>query len=119
MKTSKPLIALYTSLADRNVMVAGSGEAGAAMLRYLSSYTDNLYYLTQDAPDEGSGLPDSVTVLRKEYERSDLYGMDYVISVLEDGRINEDIYVTCRTLGIRVHISADPGRCDFHLGQTD
>jgi len=65
-------------------------------------------------PDKEDFLP-GVAVLRKRYERSDLYGMDYVISVMEDREVNEDIYVTCRTLGIRVHIARDPGRCDFFL----
>ena len=119
MKRRRPLIPLYVDLADKRVMVAGSGEAGEKMLRYLSTFTEKLYYLTQDGPGSGQALQQSVTVFRKSYERSDLYGMDYVISVLEEQKINEDIYVTCRTLGIRVHISMEPKRCDFFLGDID
>ena len=115
-KERKPLIPLYVDLTDKKVMVAGRGEAGARMLRYLGEFTDSLYYLTPDEQETGHILPGGVTVLRKDYERSDLYGMDYVVSVLEDRRINEDIYVTGRTLGIRVCISSEPKRCDFHLG---
>ena len=119
MKERKPLIPLYVDLTDKRVMVAGCGEAGERMLRYLGTFSDNLYYLTQDDPDDGNDLYGGVTVMKKDYERADLYGMDYVISVLEDRKVNEDIYVTCRTLGIRVHISTDPKRCDFFLGDAD
>ena len=119
MKRRRPLIPLYVDLTDKRVMVAGSGENGERMLRCLSAFTDSLYYLTQDDPDDGNDLYGGVTVMKKDYERGDLYGMDYVISVLKDQRVNEDIYVTCRTLGIRVHISTEPKRCDFFLGDTD
>ena len=118
MKERRPFIPLYVDLADKRVMVAGSGESGEKMLRYLSTFTDNLYYLTQDGPDNHNIRFRCVTVFRKSYERSDLYGMDCVISVLEDRKINEDIYVTCRTLGIRVHISTEPNRCDFFLSSS-
>lgn len=119
MKRRRPLIPLYVDLTDKRVMVAGSGENGERMLRCLSAFTDSLYYLTQDGPDDGNDIYSGVTIFRKSYERSDLYGMDYVISVLEDRKVNEDIYVTCRTLGIRVHISTDPARCDFFLSDID
>lgn len=119
MKERRPLIPLYVDLTDKRVMVAGCGEAGERMLCYLGTFTDNLYYLTQDDPDDGNDIYSGVTIFRKSYERSDLYGMDYVISVLEDRKVNEDIYVTCRTLGIRVHISTDPERCDFFLSDID
>ena len=88
MSERKPCIPLYTDLTDRKVLVAGTGPEAQELIRYLSAYTDHLYVLTGEEP----------------YERSDLYGMDYVVSVLQDEAVNEDIFVTCRTLGIRVSI---------------
>ena len=130
MAERKPYIPLYTDLTGKKVMVAGSGEEAARMIRYLSMFADDLYLLTLEDPDalnadklSPDGLnPDGqnragcrVTVLNKLYERTDLYGMDYVVSVAGDRAVDEDIYITCKTLGIRVNIASNPKRCDFFL----
>ena len=94
MRGKKPYIPLYTDLTGKKVMVAGEGEAAAQMLRYLSGFADDLYLLTSQAPDPGSMPQGEVMLLYKPYERSDLYGMDYVICLTEDAQVREDICVT-------------------------
>ena len=125
MSERKPCIPLYTDLTDRKVMVAGTGPEAQELIRYLSAYTDHLYLLTGKVPETGHAAAEEspedadcsggAVILGKDYERSDLYGMDYVVSVLQDEAVNEDIFVTCRTLGIRVSIPSCPARCDFFL----
>ena len=124
MAQSKPYIPLYTDLAGRKVMVAGSGEDAAKMIRYLSMFADDLYLLTLEDPDQSVSerldpADCKVTVLRKAYERTDLYGMDYVVCVNADKAVEEDIYITCKTLGIRVNIASNPKRCDFFLSVSN
>ena len=97
MTKRKQDIPLYVNLTEKKVMVAGEGQAAEQMAGYLAGYTDHLFRMTGT------------------YRRCDLYGMDYVVSVLDDPSVNDDICVTCRTLGIRVYIAADPGRSDFFL----
>ena len=93
----RPYMPLYTDMTDRKILVIGSGEKAEQILRYLEPFTSHLHRLTG------------------AYRRSDLYGMDYVICQEEDETVREDVYATCRTLGIRVCIVGSPGRCDFFL----
>ena len=115
MNGKRPLVPLYTDLTDRKVMVVGQGEEAGQMLRYLSAYTDYLYLLAEGKPDPEAQSISGVTVPGTDYERSLLYGMDYVISLSLDAAVNDDIHAVCRTLGIRVCIVREPGRSDFCL----
>ena len=48
-----------------------------------------------------------LTVLRKAYEREDLYDAALVIAATNDKKTNEDIYAACKCLGIPVNVCND------------
>ena len=56
-----------------------------------------------------------LTILRKTYEREDLYDASLVIAATNDHKINQDIYAACKCLGIPVNVCQDRERCDFYF----
>ena len=56
-----------------------------------------------------------LTVLRKAYEREDLYDAALVIAATNDKKTNEDIYAACKCLGIPVNVCNDRDKCDFYF----
>ena len=115
----KKYFPLYVDLSEKKVLVAGSGPAALRALGALSAGNVRLFCLTDSDP-----LPPvlselcrggDLTVLQKSYEREDLYDMDYVICCLEDPGTVRDIFVSCRTLGIRICVPGDPAHSDFFL----
>lgn len=56
-----------------------------------------------------------LTILRKTYEREDLYDASLVIAATNDHKINQDIYAACKCLGIPVNVCQDRDRCDFYF----
>ena len=111
---------LLTDLTEKKFLVIGSGHAGMQRVRALLGFTRHLYVLTPGPGEELLQLASEgrLTLLRKNYEREDLFPMDYVTSCTGDDRIDTDVYVTSRTLGIRVNLAGDPGRCDFFFPDT-
>lgn len=112
-------IPFYVDLSEKKILVAGSGPAALKALRTLSASGVSLFCLTDSdpVPPELSALcaAEAVTILNKAYEREDLYDMDYVICCLNDPRTVHDIFISCRTLGIRICVPGDPSHSDFFL----
>ncbi len=115
----KNLYPVLLDLSSKNVLViAGSGKEEAKAMNYLHVLTACTDHLAVLAPSPSPALKDyanrmMIHLMEKSYVRADLYGADIVISTLEDADINDDIHAACKTLGIRVQITAQPYRSDF------
>ena len=56
-----------------------------------------------------------LTILRKKYERDDIYDADMVIAATNDFQTNNDIYNVCKRTGITVNVCSDKNKCDFYF----
>ncbi len=117
----KPLIPVLIDLSDKTALViAGNGpeeKQAAKYLRVLSPGVKDLRVLAQ-CPSEDLRtliLGCGIHLLEKSYERQDLYGADLVICATSDQSVTDDVFATCRTLGIRLQILSQPRRSDYIL----
>ncbi|MEM7163624.1 MAG: bifunctional precorrin-2 dehydrogenase/sirohydrochlorin ferrochelatase, partial [Bacteroidota bacterium] len=54
--------------------------------------------------------------LEKAYESSDLDCISFVIGATDSQKLNEQIYLDCKSRNILVNIADNPPLCDFYMG---
>ena len=103
MKSSeKKYFPMFVDLTDKKVVVAGAGTIAKRRIRAMLEFTEHLTVIAPEVNPELRTLEEQgkLTVLRKAYEREDLYDAALVIAATNDKKTNEDIYAACKCLGI-------------------
>lgn len=108
---------MFVDLSDKKVVVAGAGTIAKRRIRTLVDFTEHLVVI---APEVNKELKDleadgKITILKKNYEREDIYDAALVIAATNDRKINQDIYSACKCLGIPVNVCNDKNKCDFYF----
>ena len=106
---------MFVDLSDKKVIVVGAGTIAKRRIRSLVDFTDHLVVI---APEVNRELLDleaegKLTILKKRYEREDIYDAAVVIAATNDKKINQDVYSACKCLGITVNVCSDKNKCDF------
>lgn len=113
----KPYFPMFVDLAEKKVVVVGAGTIAKRRIRSLIEFTNHLYVI---APEVNKELLDlekdgKLTILKKKYDRKDLYGADLVIAATSDHKVNDDIFSVCKCMGITVNVCSDKTKCDFYF----
>ena len=118
-KGKKLYFPVYMDFSNAEFLAVGDGRKLIDAVRRLAGFTADLCVIVQtpSAELEQMEAEGKIRLLRKAYDREDLYGADYVIAQTGDRKTDQDIYAACKCLGITVHICGDPGRCDFFFNQ--
>ena len=108
---------MFIDLSDKKVVVVGAGTIAKRRIRALADFTDHLVVI---APEVNKELKDmeaqgKLTILRKNYEREDIYDAVMVIAATNDKKTNQEIYTACKCLGIMVNVCNDKTKCDFYF----
>lgn len=108
---------MFVDLSDKKVVVAGAGTIAKRRIRSMTEFTNHLVVIAPEVNQELKQLEDEgkLTILRKYYEREDIYDAALVIAATNDNRTNQDIYSACKCLGIPVCVCADKTKCDFYF----
>lgn len=117
MSKEKLYFPMFVDLSDKKVVVVGAGTIAKRRIRTLIEFTDHLVVI---APEVNKELKDleaagKLTILRKNYEREDIYDAALVIAASNDKKVNQDIYSACKCLGILVNVCNDKNKCDFYF----
>lgn len=113
----KPYFPMFVDLSEKKVVVVGAGTIAKRRIRTLIEFTNQLYVIAPEVNRELSDLEKDghLTIIKKNYDREDLYGADLVIAATNDHKINNDIYSVCKCLGIIVNVCSDKTKCDFYF----
>lgn len=114
---TKPYFPMFVDLSDKKVIVVGAGTIAKRRIRTLIEFTDHLVVIAPEVNKELLDLERAgrLTILRKKYEREDIYDAAMVIAATNDSRTNNDIYSACKCLGITVNVCSDKNKCDFYF----
>lgn len=106
---------MFVDLSDKKVVVVGAGTIAKRRIRSMIEFTEHLVVIAPEVNPELNELEEEgrLTILRKTYEREDLYGASLVIAAASEHRVNQDIHAACKCLGIPVNVCSDKDRCDF------
>ncbi|MDD7076830.1 MAG: bifunctional precorrin-2 dehydrogenase/sirohydrochlorin ferrochelatase [Lachnospiraceae bacterium] len=108
---------MFIDLSDKKVVVAGAGTIAKRRIRSLLDFTDHLVVIAPEVNQELKQLEadGKLTILRKYYEREDIYDASLVIAATNDKKMNQEIYSACKCLGIPVNVCTDKTKCDFYF----
>lgn len=114
---NKPYFPMFVDLSDKKVVVFGAGTIAKRRIRVLKEFTEHLVVIAPEVNKELKELEMSgeLSILRRTYEREDLFDAALVIAATNDNRTNQDIYSACKCLGIPVNVCNDRTRCDFYF----
>ncbi len=113
----KPYFPMFVDLSNKKVVVVGAGTIAKRRIRSLLDFTNHLVVVAPEVNRELKDLEESgrLTILKKKYDREDLYGADLVIAATNDTQTNNDIYSVCKCMGITVNVCSDKNKCDFYF----
>lgn len=113
----KPYFPMFVDLSEKKVVVVGAGTIAKRRIRSLIEFTNHLVVIAPEVNPELQELECSgvIHILRKNYEREDIYGADIVIAATNDHKTNDDIYSVCKCMGIIVNVCSDKNKCDFYF----
>ncbi|MDO5424350.1 MAG: bifunctional precorrin-2 dehydrogenase/sirohydrochlorin ferrochelatase [Eubacteriales bacterium] len=116
-KEKKPYFPMFVDLSQKKVVVVGAGTIAKRRIRTLLDFTDRLVVIAPEVNRELIELEEAgkLTILRKKYERDDIYDADLVIAATNDFQTNNDIYNVCKCTGITVNVCSDKNKCDFYF----
>ncbi len=111
----KPYFPMFVDLNDKKVMIVGAGTIAKRRIRTMIEFAGEVYVMAPEVNPELVKLESEgkIHILRKHYDREDLFGMDLVVAASNDPKVNSDIYAACKCLGITVNVCSDKTRCDF------
>jgi siroheme synthase-like protein len=113
----KKYFPMFIDLSDKKVVVVGAGTIAKRRIRTLVEFTDHLVVIAPEVNQELKVLEEEgrITILRKHYEREDIYDASLVIAATSDNKTNQEIYTACKCLGIPVNVFTDKDKCDFYF----
>lgn len=113
----KPYFPMFMDLSEKKVVVVGAGTIAKRRIRSMLEFTNRLVVIAPEVNPELRKLEEegALTILRKNYEREDIYDAALVIAATNDKKTNQEIYTVCKCLGIFVNVCNDKNRCDFYF----
>ena len=120
-RKNKPLFPLFTDLSEYKIVVVGGGAVALRRVKTLLHFASDLTVVAPEICGELCALASEgkICLLKKKYEREDLYAAHMVLAATDDRAVNEDIYSACKCLGILVNVASDQNKCDFQFSVGD
>lgn len=121
MKTKNTLYPIFLKLDQIEVLIVGAGEVGLEKLTYIlkNSPQANITVIAKDfhyKVVELSHFYSNVLLVKKEYHKTDIYGVDLLIVATDDKLLNTSIKGDARKRNILTNVADNPELCDFYLG---
>ena len=114
---ARPYFPMFVDISHKKVVVVGAGTIAKRRIRTLVDFTENLTVIAPEVYPELLVLQSQgmILILKKQYQREDIYDADLVIAATNDHQTNEDIYSVCKCMGITVNVCSDKNKCDFYF----
>ena len=117
MKNETGYFPLFMDISDKKIVVIGGGNIAARRLKVLSQFCRNLTVVAPRIHPDLLTLEEKgqIRVIRREYEREDIYDAWMVLATTDQHKLNEEIYSVAKCLGALVNVASNREKCDFHF----
>ncbi|MCB9361745.1 MAG: bifunctional precorrin-2 dehydrogenase/sirohydrochlorin ferrochelatase [Flavobacteriales bacterium] len=121
METKNTLYPIFLKLEKIEVLIIGAGAVGLEKLTYMlkSSPQANITIVSRDfhyKVVELSHFYSNVSLIEKEYHKSDLENVDLLIVATDNKQLNSKIKQQAENQHILTNVADNPELCDFYLG---
>jgi siroheme synthase-like protein len=118
------LFPIFLRLDKLQLLVVGAGNVGFEKIGFMFRHCTNPN-ITLVAPhiDEriiqlASDYPNQIQIIKKEFEPSDILGMDLVIAGTSDQLLNRSIWEEAKQQNVLINVADTPALCDFYLSSV-
>ena len=117
MKNETGYFPLFMDISDKKIVVIGGGNIAAIRVKVLSQFCRNLTVVAPRIHPDLLTLEEKgqIRVIRREYEREDIYDAWMVLATTDQHKLNEEIYSVAKCLGALVNVASNREKCDFHF----
>lgn len=117
MKNETGYFPLFMDISDKKIVVIGGGNIAARRVKVLSQFCRNLTVVAPRIHPDLLTLEEKgqIRVIRREYEREDIYDAWIVLATTDQHKLNEEIYSVAKCLGALVNVASNREKCDFHF----
>ena len=117
MKNETGYFPLFMDISDKKIVVIGGGNIAARRVKVLSQFCRNLTVVAPRIHPDILTLEEKgqIRVIRREYEREDIYDAWMVLATTDQHKLNEEIYSVAKCLGALVNVASNREKCDFHF----
>lgn len=117
---SNLLFPVFLKLNRLRLTIIGGGFVAVEKLNAVLSNSPQtkikLVSKTIDPEIETLASTNSITLIKKEYNASDLENTDLVIAAINDRSVSKQIFEDAHARGILINVADTPDLCDFYLG---
>lgn len=117
-----PLYPIFLKLHTLNMLIVGAGQVGYEKMFFIlkSSPEANITIVAPWVSPEIKELLSkgnyNVTIHQKEFEPSDLEGMDLAVAATDIKELNQQVQQEAKAKKVLVNVADTPALCDFYLG---
>lgn len=117
MKNETGYFPLFMDISDKKIVVIGGGNIAARRVKVLSQFCRDLTVVAPRIHPDLLTLEEKgqIRVIRREYEREDIYDAWMVLAATDQHKLNEEIYSVAKCLGALVNVASNREKCDFHF----
>ena len=117
MKNETGYFPLFMDISDKKIVVIGGGNIAARRVKVLSQFCRNLTVVAPRIHPDLLTLEEKgqIRVIRREYEREDIYDAWMVLATTDQHKLNEEIYSVAKCLGALANVASNREKCDFHF----
>lgn len=114
---NKQYFPLFVDISDKKIVVVGAGKIAARRVKILVDFGAAIVVVApQISPElEQMEQEHKITIIRREYQREDIYDAWMVLATTDNHKLNEEIYSVAKCLGALVNVASNREKCDFHF----
>lgn len=108
---------LFVDISEKKIVVIGGGKIASRRVKTLVDFAGQITVVAPKVEPELEALEKegSITLVRRAYEREDIYDAWMVLAATDDHKLNEEIYSVGKCLGAWVNTASNQEKCDFHF----
>lgn len=114
---NKAYFPLFVDLSDKKILVAGGGTVATRRVKTLLSFTREITVIAPKMTEELYRMVKTGIVKGefREIKKTDLEDAYMVLAATSDEKVNDNIYRSCKEMGIYVNLANDREKCDFYF----
>lgn len=110
-----PFFPLFIDLWQKKIVIVGAGTIALRRMRSLLPFAPELWIVAPEITVDRPSIPETVHLLKQEYESSVCQGAFLVLAATDDKELNARICRDGRAAGAFVNNASDHEQCDFYF----
>ena len=114
---NKTFFPMFVDISEKKITVVGGGNIAARRVKTLTDFCDHITVVSPEIHPKLDCLEQEgkIKVIRRPYQREDIYDAWMVLAATDDHKLNDEIYSVAKCLGALVNVASKKEKCDFHF----